>query len=296
MKYIVNGSAGLIGNQLIFDLQQSGQIVYSCYNNTKPLCGIPTKLDLLNLKDISITFKKIQPDVIIHSAALTDVEECEIEPKLANLINTKATEIIAKETERLDSYLIYLSTDYVFDGKKGLYNETDFTNPLNHYGKTKLAGEKTVETNTSKWSIIRTSTPFGTNSSKKAFPVWLLENLQKNKEVNILEDQFTSPTYVPNLSKMILEIVTRNLEGFFHLAGSTRISRFEFAKLITKKLNLDSSLLNPVKIDTMPWNATRPLDSSLDISKINSILRTKPFSIEKSLDDYVPQLMDSFSL
>ncbi len=296
MKYIVTGSAGLIGNQLIFDLQQSGQIVYSCYNNTKPLCGIPTKLDLLNLKDISITFKKIQPDVIIHSAALTDVEECEIEPKLANLINTKATEIIAKETERLDSYLIYLSTDYVFDGKKGLYNETDFTNPLNHYGKTKLAGEKTVETNTSKWSIIRTSTPFGTNSSKKAFPVWLLENLQKNKEVNILEDQFTSPTYVPNLSKMILEIVTRNLEGFFHLAGSTRISRFEFAKLIAKKLNLDSSLLNPVKIDTMPWNATRPLDSSLDISKINSILRTKPFSIEKSLDDYVPQLMDSFSL
>ena len=290
MKILVTGSSGLIGNQLVLDLDKTEQTVYSCYNNIKPLYGVPTKLNLSNLDDIHKIFKKFQPDVIIHCAALTDVEKCEMEPKLANLINAKATEIIAKETERLGSYLIYLSTDYIFDGKKGLYNETDFPNPLNHYGKTKLAGEKTVETNTSKWSIIRTSTPFGTNSSKKAFPVWLLENLQKNKEVNILEDQFTSPTYVPNLSKMILEIVTRNLEGFFHLAGSTRISRFEFAKLIAKKLNLDSSLLNPVKIDTMPWNARRSLDSSLDISKINNILRTKPFTIEKSLDDYASHI------
>ena len=290
MKILVTGSSGLIGNQLVLDLDKTEQTVYSCYNNIKPLYGVPTKLNLSNLDDIHKIFKKFQPDVIIHCAALTDVEKCEMEPKLANLINAKATEIIAKETERLGSYLIYLSTDYIFDGKKGLYNETDFPNPLNHYGKTKLAGEKTVETNTSKWSIIRTSTPFGTNSSKKTFPVWLLENLQKNKEVNILEDQFTSPTYVPNLSKMILEIVTRNLEGFFHLAGSTRISRFEFAKLIAKKLNLDSSLLNPVKIDTMPWNARRSLDSSLDISKINNILRTKPFTIEKSLDDYASHI------
>ena len=290
MKFLVTGSNGLIGNQLVSDLDKINQTVYSCYNDTLPLKGIPIHLDLLNLDKITTIFKKIKPDVIIHLAALTDVEKCEMEPKLANSINAKATEIIAKETERLGSYLIYLSTDYIFDGKKGLYNETDFPNPLNHYGKTKLAGEKTVETNTSKWSIMRTSTPFGTNSSKKTFPVWLLENLQKNKEVNILEDQFTSPTYVPNLSKMILEIVTRNLEGFFHLAGSTRISRFEFAKLIAKKLNLDSSLLNPVKIDTMLWNATRPLDSSLDITKINSILRTKPFTIEKSLDDYASHI------
>ena len=296
MKYLVTGSAGLIGNRIVSDLEKSGEMVYSCYNNMKPVYGIPTKLNLLNLENISTTFKTIQPDVIIHSAALTDVEKCEMEPKLANSINTKATEIIAKETEHLDSYLIYLSTDYVFDGKKGLYNEIDFPNPLNHYGKTKLTGEKTVETNTSKWSIIRTSTPFGTNSTKKTFPVWLIENLQKNKKVNILEDQFTSPTYVPNLSQIILEIITRKLEGLFHVSGSTRISRFEFAKIIVEKLNLDLSLLNPVKIDVMPWKAKRPVDSSLDISKINSILNTKPFSIEKSLDDYAPQLIDSFSL
>ena len=296
MKYLVTGSSGLIGNQIVIDLEQSGQTVYSCYNNIKPLYGIPTKLNLLNLDDISTTFKTIQPDVIIHSAALTDVEKCEMEPELANSINTKATKVIANEANSLNSFLIYLSTDYVFDGKKGLYNEIDSTNPLNHYGKTKIGGEKAIKNCTSKWSIIRTSTPFGTNSFKKTFPVWLIENLQKNKKVNILEDQFTSPTYVPNLSQIILEIITRKLEGLFHVSGSTRISRFEFAKTIVEKLNLNLSLLNPVKIDVMPWKAKRPVDSSLDISKINSILNTKPFSIEKSLDDYAPQLIDSFSL
>ena len=262
----------------------------------KPIYGIPTKLDLLNLENICETIQKLQPDIIIHSAALTDVEKCELEPGLSNSINAKATEIIAKETERIGSHLIYISTDYIFDGKKGLYNETDIPNPLNQYGKTKLIGEKNIESHTSNYSIIRTSTPFGTISSKKTFPIWLLENIQKNNKVNLLEDQFTSPTYVPNLSKMILEIIAHNLKGFFHLSGSTKISRFEFAQLIVEILKLDSSLLNPVKIDTMSWKATRPLDSSLDISKTNSILNTKPFSIHQSLDDYVPFLKNSFSL
>ena len=85
---------------------------------------------------------------------------------------------------------------------------------------------------------------------------------------------------------MILEIISRHLEGFFHLAGSTKISRFEFAKMIATKFNLNSSLLNPVKIDSMPWKAIRPIDSSLDVSKINTILKTKPYTIHQGLDDY----------
>jgi dTDP-4-dehydrorhamnose reductase len=296
MKYLVTGSAGLIGNQLVHDLEKSGEIVYSCYNNMKPVYGIPTKLNLLNLEDIHKIFKKFQPDVVIHSAALTDVEKCEVDPQLANLLNVKATEVIAKEVEKISSYLMYISTDYIFDGKSGLYKETDSTNPLNNYGKTKLLGEKFIENETSKWSIIRTSTPFGVHPFKKTFPVWVYENLKINKKINILEDQFTSPTYVPNLSKMILEITSRSLEGFFHLSGSTKISRFEFAKMIATKLNLDLSLLNPVKIDNMAWKANRPIDSSLDVSKINAILKTKPYTIKQSLDDYALQFVDSFSL
>lgn len=296
MTYLVTGSAGLIGNQIVYDLEKSGETVYSCYNNLKPVYGIPTKLNLLNLENIHKIFQKIQPDIVIHCAALTDVEKCEVELELANSINVKATEVIAKEVEKINSYLMYISTDYVFNGKKGSYKETDLTNPLNNYGKTKLLGEKIIKSETSKWSIIRTSTPFGVNSFKKTFPVWIYENLKNNKKINILEDQFTSPTYVPNLSKMIIEMISRNLQGFFHLSGSTKISRFKFAKMIATKLNLDSSLLNPVKIHTMKWNAIRPLDSSLDVDKINTILKTKSYTIEQSLDEYILQFKDSFSL
>ena len=287
MKYLVTGSAGLIGNQLVNDLEKSGEIVYSCYNNVKPIHGIPIQLDLLDLEGIHKIFKKIQPDIVIHCAALTDVEKCEIEPELANLLNVKATEVIAKEVEKICSYLVYISTDYVFDGNQGLYKETDLTNPLSNYGTTKLSGEKIIQDKTSRWSIIRTSTPFGKHYLKKTFPVWVYENLKINKKINILENQFTSPTYVPNLSEMILEIIFHRLEGFFHLAGSTKISRFEFAKMIATKFDLNLSLLNPVKIDSMPWKAIRPIDSSLDISKINTVLKTKPYTINQSLDDYV---------
>ena len=295
MKYLVTGSAGLIGNQLVNDLEKSGEIVYSCYNNVKPLYGIPIQLDLLDLEGIHKIFKKIQPDIVIHSAALTDVEKCELEQKLANSLNVTATEVIAKEVEQIGSYLMYISTDYVFDGNQGLYKETDLRNPLSNYGKTKLSGEKIIQDITSRWSIIRTSTPFGQHPLKKTFPAWVYENLKINKKINILENQLTSPTYVPNLSEMILEIISRRLEGFFHLAGSTKISRFEFAKMIATKFDLNLSLLNPVKIDSMPWKAIRPIDSSLDISKINTMLKIKPYTISQSLDDYASN-QESFSL
>lgn len=296
MRYLVTGSSGLIGNNLTAILEKYGNAVYSCYNEIKPQFGIPIKLDLLNFDEISDIFNHVQPDIVIHLAALTDVEKCEKEPELANSINAKATEIIAKESTTLQCNMIYLSTDYVFDGKKGMYDETNLTNPLNQYGKSKLSGEKNVLSFAKKWTILRTSTPFGTHTNKKTFPIWLLENITNNQEVDVLEDQFTSPTYVPNLSKMIFEIASKNIEGLFHLSGSSKISRYEFAKKILKMLNLDDSLLNPVKTNSLSWKARRPLDSSLDVSKIDSILNTKPLSIEASLNNFLPELKDSFSL
>lgn len=296
MKYLVTGSSGLIGNQLVKNLEDSGHDVFSCYYNMKPTYGIPVNLNLSKLEDIPKIITKIQPEIIIHLAALTDVEKCESDKDLADLINGKSTEIISNEAEHLGCYLIYLSTDYVFDGKKGNYVETDFTNPLNHYGKSKLFGEKAVEQNNSTWCIIRTSTPFGIHPDKKSFPIWVYENLKKNNKINVVDDQFTSPTYVSNLCNIIFEISVKKLEGYFHVSGSTRISRFEFAKKIAKKLNLDLSLLNPVSVNSMPWKAKRPLDSSLNVSKIISSLNPKPLPIEDSLEQYIPQMTHSFSL
>jgi len=284
MKFLVTGSAGLIGSQVIKDLTLENHEVYSCYHNNKSIYGNPLSLDLTNQDKIIKTIQKIKPDSIIHLAAMINVDQCETQQELAYVINANATEILAKQAAQLGAFFVYVSTDYVFDGKKGKYIEDDSTNPLGHYGKSKLKGEKALNKLASNWCIARTSTPFGIHPDKKSFPIWIKENLEAKKEIPVLVDQFTSPTYVPNLSKMLVEIAKRRISGIIHTAGATRISRFELAVLISEKLGIDKKLLEPTSISKMTWNAQRPRDSSLDVSWATEILNEKPQTIQHSLD------------
>jgi len=290
MKFLVTGSAGLIGRQVVHDLLQTNDTVYSAYHDSTPEQGIPTQIDLNCFDKIKETIKKVNPDIIIHLAAITNVDLCETDKDLAININAKATEIIAKQAAKQNAFFVYVSTDYVFDGEKGMKKETDYTNPVDFYGTSKLEGEKAVMNLASSWCIARTSTPYGIHPTKKSFPAWVAENLSQNKEIKVVVDQFTSPTYVPNLSRMLIEVAKRQIVGVFHLAGATRISRYETAELIAEKLNLDKKLLKPTNIDEMKWTAKRPKDSSLDISKAMSILKEKPFLIEQGFDFFVCEL------
>jgi dTDP-4-dehydrorhamnose reductase len=172
-----------------------------------------------------------------------------------------------------------------------MYYEDSIPNPLSIYGKSKLEGEKMIQTFSSDWCIARTSTPFGLHPTKKSFPVWVIENLKKQKQIDVLSDQFTSPTYVPNLSKMLIEISERHLDGIFHVAGATKISRYEMARMVSDKLNLDEKLLRDVSINELKLEAPRPKDSSLNISKADIILNEKPQKINQSLDLFIDEIM-----
>jgi len=290
MKYLVTGSAGLIGSQVVKDLIVLNHQVYSCYNNAKPQDGIPTKLNLTNQDEIKVVLEQVRPERIIHLAAMTNVDLCETEQDLAMTINAIATEVIAKQAAKLKAFFVYVSTDYVFDGKSGMKKEDDKPNPLGFYGKSKLEGELALNKIASSWCIARTSTPFGIHQNKKSFPLWIKENLELKKEIPVLVDQFTSPTYVPNLSKMLVEVATRQISGVIHLAGTTRISRYHFAELIAEKLNLEKKLLIPTKTDEMIWKAQRPKDSSLDVSFATEILDEKPQTIQQSLELFFSEL------
>lgn len=292
MKFLVTGSTGLVGRQIVKDLSKSNYQVYSCYHNTKPEYGIPKQMDLTNFEEISKSVDEIKPDVIIHLAAMTNVDLCETEKELSLKINAKSTEILSKQAARQRSFFIYVSTDYVFDGESGMKKETDLPNPINHYGKTKLEGEKVVQDMASSWCIARTSTPFGLHPTKKSFPLFVAENLKAKKEFSAVTDQYTSPTYVLNLSKMIIEIATRQIVGVIHLAGATRISRYDMAELVADKLSLDKTFLKPASINDMNWTAKRPKDSSLDISKATAILKEKPLSIEQGLEHFIQEIMN----
>ena len=290
MKFLVTGSGGLIGSQVVKDLTQQNHTVFSCYHDTKPLNGTPILLDLTDENKIIQTLQETKPDRIIHLAAMTNVDLCETERELATLINTKATEILARQAAKQNTFFLYVSTDYVFNGINGMKKEDDFPNPLGFYGKSKLEGELALNKLASSWCIARTSTPFGIHPKKKSFPLWIKENLEAKKEVPVLVDQFTSPTYVPNLSKMLIEIATKQISGIIHVSGATRISRYAVAELVTEKLGLDKKLLIPTKTDSMNWKAQRPKDSSLDVSLANEILDEKPQNIEQSLASFLTDL------
>jgi dTDP-4-dehydrorhamnose reductase len=289
-KYLITGSSGLIGSQIVKDLLSKGHQVYSCYNKLKPADGKSIHMDLTDSKDIENSLHEIKPDVIIHLAAMTNVDECETNEKIATTVNVDATKLLLIHATKFNSFFIYVSTDYVFDGIMGMYNESDTPKPLGIYGKTKLDGEKEVQKSQCNWCIARTSTPFGFHPTKKTFPIWVINNLKNNKKINIFTDQFTSPTYVPNLSKMLIEISEKKISGIIHVSGASRISRFNFSQKIIEKLNLDSTLINPISLDQTESKNHRPKDSSLDVSLAQKILDEKPMGIEKSLELFIKDL------
>ena len=290
MKFLVTGSAGLVGSQVVKDLVRQNHTVHSCYHNKKPLHGIPTPLDLSDKNQIIRILEETKPNRIIHLAAMTDVDLCETEKELATIINTKATEILAKQAAKQNIFFLYVSTDYIFNGIVGMRKEDDESNPLGFYGKSKLEGELVLNKLASSWCIARTSTPFGIHPTKKSFPLWVKENLEAKKEIPVLIDQFTSPTYVPNLSKMLIEITIRQIIGIIHVSGATRMSRYALAELVADKLHLDKNFLIPTKTDNMNWNAQRPKDSSLDVSFAIETLNEQPQKIEQSIELFISEL------
>lgn len=289
-RILVTGSTGLVGSQVIKDLAEEHKNIFSCYHNSKPSFGNAIFLDLTDKQNIIDVMEKTKPDVVIHLAAMTNVDLCETQQATAMSINADATEVLARASAKQHAFFVYVSTDYVFDGHVGMRKESDVPNPLGIYGRSKLEGEKRLQTLNSKWAIARISSPFGIHSTKKSFPIWIKENLEKNQQINVLVDQYTSPTYVPNLSKMLIEITARQITGQIHVSGASRISRYEMAEIIADKLNLDKKLLNPISISEMNWIAMRPKDSSLDVSYANSILQNKPQKITDSMNLFINQI------
>ncbi len=289
LKFLVTGSAGLVGRQVVKDLSETHE-VFSCYNKSKPEHENVVKMDLLNHEMISNIMSEKKPDIVIHLAAMTAVDLCETDQDSAFKINSEATEILAKESSKINAFIVYVSTDYVFDGNTGMYEENDATSPLGSYGKSKLLGEKSIQNFSSNWCIARISTPFGLHPTKKSFPIWVIENLQKQKQIDVLTDQFTSPTYVPSLSRMLIEISERHLTGIIHVAGASKISRYEMASLVSDKLGLDGKLLREISINDIKWEAQRPKDSSLNISKAISILNQKPQKIDHDVNLFIDEI------
>jgi dTDP-4-dehydrorhamnose reductase len=284
LKVLVTGASGLCGSK-IAQLTPQGNSVYSGYKRDKPKYGISIQFDITNLNQVTRAFSKINPDVVIHAAALTNVDECEINKELAWKINVEGTKNIAEASKKCHSFLVYISTDYVFNGEKGNYTETETPDPINNYGHTKQKAEQIVQTTVNEYCIARTSVIYGATpaAGKINFALWLLKKIKQKEQVKIVVDQWNSPTLNTNLAEMVMEVMQQRLGGIYHLSGATRISRFDFAKSIASAFNLDSGLIIPSESSDFSWAAKRPRDSSLKVEKAQSTLKNKPLQVDQAL-------------
>jgi len=285
LKLLVTGASGLLGHKTAQLALKKGDEVHSAYKEHTTTLGNPIKLDLTDLRQVSETIMKLRPDAIIHTAAYTEVDGCEINRDIAWKVNVEATKQIATASASINSHLTYVSTDYVFDGEKGLYTEEDHPNPISYYGYTKLKGEELIKEQAKEWCIARASVIYGWNPTQKLnFATWLINNLNQGKEVKVLIDQHVSPTLNTNLAEMLLEIAEKKLTGILHTAGASRVSRYEFALKLAEVFNLSKGAIKPAKTNQMQWRAKRPKDSSLNVSKVNTILDTKPLKVNQALE------------
>lgn len=285
MKILITGASGLLGQQVVQEAIEKGHETYSVYREHATIPGTPIKLDLVRFEELSKLLSKQKPEVVIHTAAYTDVDGCETNRELAWKINAEVTKHLAIESSRLNYHLIHVSTDYVFDGEKGLYTEEDKPNPINYYGYTKLKAEELLKENTTNWCIARPSVIYGWGSKhKQNFATWLLNNLNQGKEVKVLTDQQISPTLNTNLAAMLLEIAEGKIVGTFHTAGATRTSRHEFALKLAETFSLPRNLIKPITMNEIQWKAKRPKDSSLEVTKTKALLKHKPLRLEDAFE------------
>jgi dTDP-4-dehydrorhamnose reductase len=285
-RILITGSSGLVGTYFSRLSALKKYRIYTLSHLEPTNFGNSISVDLSNsLGVFKQVLNEVGPDIVVHLAAVTNVDQCEIERNTADSVNHfSVRELASYLMNSRECFVLYVSTDYVFDGKKGDYIETDNTNPINWYGMTKLLGEQELlECNSENWCIARTSTPFGVHAKKLSFPLFVVKNLSQQHEIDVLTDQITSPTYALNLAEMMLELIDKRVKGIIHLSGSSQISRFDQALEIASAFNLNKDLIKPASMNEMSWKARRPKDSSLNITKAYNMLTKTPMEFKESL-------------
>lgn len=296
-KLLVLGASGLTGYKLIQLATQRFE-TYGTYNSKSIMTYKNESLFKLEVKkeeSLRKVFKDIKPDIVVNTIALHNVDYCEIHQEEAFTVNAKAVGIIANLCNNLGCRLIQISTDFVFDGQQGNYNELDVPNPLNVYGKSKLEGEVQAKTCAS-YSIIRPSVVYGwtplemqglTSSSGKPinFALWALLKMNKGEVLKIVNDQFTSPTLADVLATIILKLATRETNTLYHAAGTICTSRYEFTKKIANMMGYLTTSIKPIESNFLTQTAKRPKNSCLNCEKL-----------QKDLDYKLPDIYESLSI
>ena len=227
----------------------------------------------------------IKPSFIINTAAMTNVDACENEKENCDKLNVEAVKYLTKICSEIDAHLIHISTDFIFDGKKGYYKETDQPNPLSYYGASKLKSEQVLENSTINFTILRTILVYGKvfDMSRSNIVLWVKEMLENKKEITIVDDQFRMPTYAEDLALACKLAIDKKATGVFNISSNKLLSVFEITQQIAEFFGLDKSLIKPISTSTLNQTAQRPAKTGFDLTKTNKELGFYPKSFEEDL-------------
>jgi dTDP-4-dehydrorhamnose reductase len=298
-RVLIIGANGLVGQKLteVFSHDRHFDLLISsrqseAYNTVASFGYV--QLDASHLASVKELVWNFSPEIIINAAAYTDVDGCERDKELSWKANVSAVENLVIASRLVGARVIHISTDYVFDGKAGPYDETATPNPLSYYGKEKLASENAVRASGENWAIVRTMVVYGVAAKvKKNFAIWLAQELKKGNKVNIVSDQFGNATLADDLAQGIYELVRQNKRGLYHIAGSDILTRYEFARKLADEFNFDKSLIHPIKTAELNQLAVRPLQSGLITLKAQAELGITFLSSDASLKKFKHQFLQS---
>tara|TARA_Y100000739_G_scaffold134273_1_gene115596 strand:- start:312 stop:1229 length:918 start_codon:yes stop_codon:yes gene_type:complete len=289
-KVLITGSNGLLGQKLIYQLigYPEYQVFATSRGENRTLVKkryeyIP--LDITDEEEVEETFSYVQPDYVINTAAMTNVDACEDDKEGCWKLNVDAVQLLVNACEKYNSHLIHVSTDFIFDGVSGPYSEESEPNPLSYYGESKLAAEEIVKKSSCKWSIARTVLVYGVvdNMSRSNIVLWAKGALESGKELTVVDDQYRTPTLAEDLAHGCILIAKNNAEGIFNIAGDEYMCIIDLVKRVANYYQLDEEFVKPISSTSLNQKAPRPPKTHLLLDKAKRELGYKPSSFEEGL-------------
>jgi dTDP-4-dehydrorhamnose reductase len=296
-KIIITGSNGLLGQKLVALLANNinYQVIATAKGaNRLQLSAAYTyqSIDVTDQEQIESLIAREKPAFIIHTAAMTNVDQCEAEKEACWQLNVKAVEFVANACRKHDCFLLHLSTDFIFDGENGPYTEEAVANPINYYGQSKLAAERVLETSNIRWAIIRTVLVYGVvqDMSRSNIILWVKKSLEEKKMIQVVTDQWRTPTLAEDLAMGCYLIIQNEAEGIFNIAGAELLTPYQMALQTADYFHLDASFIKEANSNTFSQPAKRPLKTGLLINKAQNQLQYTAHSFTEGIAKIAAQL------
>ena len=292
MRILITGTNGLLGGFLVPELLLHGHAVYASGLGS---CRLPLMyegkravyepMDITDALNVESVVSHIQPDCIIHAAAMTQADDCEKDPVTCWTINVTATRFLIAAAKRCGARFLYVSTDFVFDGLHGPYAEEAPTGPVNYYGCSKLAAEKAVQESGLDWSIARTVLVYGhsDNMARSSLMSWVSAKLSAGESIRVVDDQVRTPTYAGDLATGIRLMIEKKATGIYHLSGKDVLTPYDMAVMTAQYAALPVDRIERVNAAVFSQPARRPLRTGFIIEKARLELGYDPVSFTEGL-------------